>query len=583
MTQARIDISRIDFTNSANLHQPINLAQSADFSNDSFVDVLSRLSLQSADSSNSERVSGSDLRIQNSTGPIEQPYKPTDASRQDPVSNVFNTEQPPAGVGIQQLRFGRHARIQHSQINEPALKIVKPSDQDDSSIILPDRSIHLPNVDAGKLEQSDRVDRRIQIKTEENEPAIIQVLPIGIPNDQQNVPQLNQGSHGVSNHLVDLANVDLTESNQHRNPQHLNPQQQVHPYVVPSATLLEKNSIGVDFTGKNNQGTTTHFGNSFPVLKQPVSHAAADKADHQQELENDAVTILEIRNKEKLTIVKSKAEIAAESKTDRYTLGATLKQNIKSADVQLPGKTVQQIPNSEQLLTPSSIQADTVVFSLIDTIVAILSDVTLDNIDQVEGLESQFEPVDLRGLNIHGLVPGQIKGQDSRIDGQSHANGNQQSHSLHTNALKNEDHVNYHKQLLDRISQAFLDRQDSNASVRFRLQVPKLGVIDIDIQINQSLVSAAISAESATTRQLVAENLTDLRQRLSQQGINQENLDIRVVVPADNESLTDDSGSQAGQRFPRSPRLPRDAGSGDKNAFSQHLVQVDIDVLNVRV
>ena len=583
MTQARIDVSRIDFTSSANLHQPTDLAQSANFSNDSFADVLSRLSLQPADSSNSEQVSGLDLQTQNSTGPILQTYKPTDPARQDPVSNVLNPQQPPAGVRIQQLKFGHHAGIQHSQITEPALKIVKPADQNDASIILPDRSIQLPFVDAGQLEQSDRVDRRVQIKSKEIEPAIIQVLPIDLPNQQQNVPHLNRRSPGVAHRPVDLVHVDLTESNQQLSPQHLDPQQHVHSHVDPLATLHEKTSIGVEFTGKNKQATANKFVNSFPVLKQPVTNAATDKPDRQHALENDVVTSLEIRNTAKHTVVKSKVEISAKSKTDRYTLGATLKQNIKSSDVQLPGTTVQKIPNSEQLLTPTSTQTDPVVFSLIDTIVAILSEVTLEDADQVGGLESQFEPADLRGLKIHGLLPGQIEGQNLKVDGQSHANGNQQSHSLHTNTLKNEDHVNYHKQLLDRIAQAFLDRQDASSPVRFRLHVPKLGVIDIDVQINQSLVSAAISAESATTRQLVAENLTDLRQRLSQQGINQENLDIRVVVPADNESLADDSGSQAGQRFPRSPRLPRAAGSGNENAFSQHLVQVDIDVLNVQV
>ena len=573
MTQAQTNSSRIGYPNLANLQQSSNLNQSADSNDRSFAEVFDELALQTT-----SRFSSQDT---------QQPVHAEQPTRQDRASNDrisqdraadhafenfdqntigdFQTQQPiQQGVQIRQLRFSADQKFLPGSYIHPVVPQQNDANNRASVIAFPEQSIVVPEFSAteavintaGQLNPAPTLD---QVKN-----AVDPLLTI---NDAK---RLSLGKTPTND--IDEAIQSLIDA--HRQPARNSIPNQTIPLIRPTESEVDQ-VLRTDPL----KNETIDFEAPFPVLKYPLGQSGLQPVNEKTGFEGKVAKAFDVTASEpRLARLK-----------DHQPSPSNKLSPVKSGQFALPTSLREGTPQSKVKLNPTEIvdtglpseagieNAVTLLQSIVATLVGSQNVATVDNAvaGRIEDLSNGTTS------NINPAVVNAVHSPSQQTSGQ--ATDYEATGTYRPGALPSDDQTNYHRLLLDRIAQAFESRQQGSAPVRFRLNVPKLGMIDIDIQISQSNISAAISAESSVTRQLVADNLPELRQRLSQQGINEDSLNIRVVTPADNESAADDSGGQSGQQFPKSPRLPRVARDNDLYSFSQQLEQVDLDVINVHV
>lgn len=82
---------------------------------------------------------------------------------------------------------------------------------------------------------------------------------------------------------------------------------------------------------------------------------------------------------------------------------------------------------------------------------------------------------------------------------------------------------------VQRVSQAFRAANERGGHVRLRLHPPELGSLRVELKITDGVMSARIEAESAAARDLLAEHLPVLRQRLADHGIRVERFELDLM------------------------------------------------------
>ncbi|NMC21341.1 MAG: flagellar hook-length control protein FliK [Thermogutta sp.] len=82
---------------------------------------------------------------------------------------------------------------------------------------------------------------------------------------------------------------------------------------------------------------------------------------------------------------------------------------------------------------------------------------------------------------------------------------------------------------VQRVSQAFRAANDRGGQVRLRLHPPELGSLRVELKVIDGVMSARMEAESAAARDLLAEHLPVLRQRLADHGIRVERFELDLM------------------------------------------------------
>ncbi|GEM_PF-5178445 len=82
---------------------------------------------------------------------------------------------------------------------------------------------------------------------------------------------------------------------------------------------------------------------------------------------------------------------------------------------------------------------------------------------------------------------------------------------------------------MQRVTQAFRAAHERGGHVRLRLHPPELGSLRVDLRVVDNVMSARMEAESATARELLAEHLPVLRQRLAEHGIRVERFELDLM------------------------------------------------------
>lgn len=102
---------------------------------------------------------------------------------------------------------------------------------------------------------------------------------------------------------------------------------------------------------------------------------------------------------------------------------------------------------------------------------------------------------------------------------------------------------------IGRVSRAFQTIGEAGGQLRLRLSPAELGSLRLDVTVKEGVLSARIEAETEHARQVLTDNLPQLRERLGEQGIKIERFDIDLMNQSGGE-LARDAGQQAndGQR-----------------------------------
>ncbi len=99
-------------------------------------------------------------------------------------------------------------------------------------------------------------------------------------------------------------------------------------------------------------------------------------------------------------------------------------------------------------------------------------------------------------------------------------------------------------EFLHHLSQVITHAADNRQQVMLRLTPPELGTLQIEVVVENGAVSARIDAQTAGARNLLLENISQLREALSQNGSSVERVEVFL---ADNSS--EGRGEQLGQSF----------------------------------
>lgn len=155
-------------------------------------------------------------------------------------------------------------------------------------------------------------------------------------------------------------------------------------------------------------------------------------------------------------------------------------------------------------------------------------------------------PSDVRGAERAQAVGG-VQGNNSgsqRVDSRSEQANRSEDPKRGTDAKKAEEKsaVDQRQQirLIQRVARGFERIGDQGGNIRLRLHPPELGSLAMTVRVEGKSLSAEIVTETPQARQVLVENLPQLRKQLADSGLTIERFDVRVL---------DQQGGNAGQAF----------------------------------
>jgi hypothetical protein len=117
---------------------------------------------------------------------------------------------------------------------------------------------------------------------------------------------------------------------------------------------------------------------------------------------------------------------------------------------------------------------------------------------------------------------------------------------------------------------------------RLSISPPELGRLDLDLVIKQGHLQANLSAETLAVKELIEQNLTQLKQQLTDQGFIVDKFE--VMVGLDNRRFPDGEARTGGQRRGQSSRRQKrepglgSVAAGPPRPRGDHLNQIDVHV-----
>ncbi len=102
--------------------------------------------------------------------------------------------------------------------------------------------------------------------------------------------------------------------------------------------------------------------------------------------------------------------------------------------------------------------------------------------------------------------------------------------------------------LVQRVARAFHSIGDEGGEMQLRLRPPELGSMRLDIAVRDGVMTAHLETETAAARNVLLDNLPQLRDRLAEQNVKVERFDVNV---------RDDAQQRNDQSYENQPDLPR--------------------------
>lgn len=81
---------------------------------------------------------------------------------------------------------------------------------------------------------------------------------------------------------------------------------------------------------------------------------------------------------------------------------------------------------------------------------------------------------------------------------------------------------------LQRVTRAFEAAQSRGGDVKLRLSPPELGAVQIELRVQDGVLSARLETENTAAKSVLLENLPALKERLAEQGMRIENFEVNV-------------------------------------------------------
>ncbi len=93
--------------------------------------------------------------------------------------------------------------------------------------------------------------------------------------------------------------------------------------------------------------------------------------------------------------------------------------------------------------------------------------------------------------------------------------------------------------LVQRVLRGFEQLANGDGQVKLRLHPPQLGSLQMTLRVEGSQMSAKLEVENALARDALIDNLPQLRQKLSEQGVNIETFEVTIVQSAEDATPSD--------------------------------------------
>ena len=116
--------------------------------------------------------------------------------------------------------------------------------------------------------------------------------------------------------------------------------------------------------------------------------------------------------------------------------------------------------------------------------------------------------------------------------------------SSHGNDISELDRV----RLVQRVARAFHSIGEEGGEMQLRLRPPELGSMRLEIAVRDGVMTAHLETETAAARNVLLDNLPQLRDRLAEQNVKVDRFDVNV---------RDDAQQRNDQPYENQPDLPR--------------------------
>jgi len=100
---------------------------------------------------------------------------------------------------------------------------------------------------------------------------------------------------------------------------------------------------------------------------------------------------------------------------------------------------------------------------------------------------------------------------------------------------------------VQRVARAFQRAGETEGEIRLRLSPPELGAVKLEVSLRDGAMIARMETETATARNLLMENLPQLKERLAEQNVRIETFEVEVRDQS-NHSSADDAREQLQQQ-----------------------------------
>ncbi len=149
------------------------------------------------------------------------------------------------------------------------------------------------------------------------------------------------------------------------------------------------------------------------------------------------------------------------------------------------------------------------------------------------------------------------------------------SRGTNSNAV---DHVRF----VQRVARAFHAARNGPGEIRLRLHPPELGHLRLEVRVEDGALQARMETETATAKSVLLDNLPALRERLAQQDIRLDRVNVDVMPQSDGGTGQRAAEDARPDRQPAAPgRAPQDDETSDGGRQTTGFVDYDNGNLNV--
>ena len=132
---------------------------------------------------------------------------------------------------------------------------------------------------------------------------------------------------------------------------------------------------------------------------------------------------------------------------------------------------------------------------------------------------------------------------------------------------------------LPRVAKAFAAAAERGGEIRIRLSPPELGSIRLEVKMQGGNMTAKLDAETPAARQALLDNLPLLRERLAEQGLRIEQLDIGSLDRQDRETFDAEEQEQHHSQNSKAEEEKRSESERERTAPVRRGESTSLDVV----